>query len=73
MKARLRLARIFGIEIGLHLSWVIIGLLITLSLSSQFHELNPDWGEGTGSSGSWCGEASRSEDDLLFTLKERET
>ena len=47
MKAHIRLGRIFGIEIGLHLSWFIIALLITLSLSSQFHELNPDWGEGT--------------------------
>ena len=47
MKAHIKLGRIFGIEIGLHLSWFIIALLITLSLSSQFHELNPDWGEGT--------------------------
>ena len=47
MKSHIKLGRIFGIEIGLHLSWFIIALLITLSLSSQFHELNSNWGEGT--------------------------
>jgi Zn-dependent protease len=45
MKAQIKLGRIFGIEIGLHYSWFIIALLITLSLVSQFHTLNPDWGE----------------------------
>jgi len=33
MKAHIKLGRIFGIEIGLHLSWFIIALLITLSLA----------------------------------------
>jgi len=45
MKAHIKLGRIFGIEIGLHISWFIIALLITLSLGSQFRALNPDWGE----------------------------
>src|SRR5258708_3387625 len=35
MKAHLKLGRIFGIVIGLHLSWFIIALLITLSLAGQ--------------------------------------
>lgn len=47
MKAHIKLGRIFGIEIGLHLSWFIIALLITLSLANQFHALNSNWGEGT--------------------------
>src|SRR6266566_1982657 len=46
MKSHIKLGRIFGIEIGLHFSWFIIALLITLSLASQFHALNTDWGEG---------------------------
>ncbi len=46
MKSHIKLGRIFGIEIGLHFSWFIIALLITLSLANQFHALNTDWGEG---------------------------
>ena len=44
MKAQIKLGRIFGIEIGLHYSWFIIALLITLSLVGQFHEFNLQWG-----------------------------
>lgn len=36
----------FGIEIGLHYSWFLIGLLIVASLSAQFHKTNPAWGDG---------------------------
>jgi Zn-dependent protease len=46
MKAQIKLGRVAGIEIGLHYSWFIIALLITLSLVGQFHSLNPEWGEG---------------------------
>jgi Zn-dependent protease len=46
MKAHIKFGRIFGIEIGLHLSWLIIALLITLSLADQFHAFNSNWGEG---------------------------
>jgi Zn-dependent protease len=46
MKAQIKLGRILGIDIGLHYSWVIIALLITLSLADQFHAFNPQWGEG---------------------------
>lgn len=45
MKAQIKLGRIFGIEIGLHYSWVIIALLITLSLAEHFRMNNPRWGE----------------------------
>lgn len=45
MKAQIKLGRIFGIEIGLHYSWVIIALLITLSLAQHFRMNNPRWGD----------------------------
>ena len=44
MQAQVKLGRIFGIAIGLHYSWIIIALLITLSLAGHFREHNPDWG-----------------------------
>lgn len=43
MKAQIKLGRIFGIEIGLHYSWLIIAVLIALSLSQYFAESHPDW------------------------------
>jgi Zn-dependent protease/predicted transcriptional regulator len=45
VKAHIKLGHVFGIEVGLHLSWLIIALLITLSLADEFHAINPDWGE----------------------------
>lgn len=47
MQAQIKLGRIFGIEIGLHYSWVIIALLITLSLAGHFQTMNPNWGAST--------------------------
>ncbi len=44
MKASIRLGRIWGIELGLHFSWVVIALLITFSLAEQFSATNPEWG-----------------------------
>lgn len=46
MRSQIKLGRFFGIEIGLHYSWFLIALLIVLSLSSQFHSSNPEWGDG---------------------------
>jgi Zn-dependent protease/predicted transcriptional regulator len=43
MQAQIRLGRVFGIPIGLHYSWLIIALLITLSLSGNFESTNPEW------------------------------
>ena len=34
MKAHIKLGRIFGVAVGLHYSWIIIALLVTLSLRS---------------------------------------
>ncbi|HEX6125764.1 MAG TPA: site-2 protease family protein [Pyrinomonadaceae bacterium] len=47
MKPTIILGRIYGIEIGLHYSWLIIAVLISLSLSRYFSEAHPDWSGGT--------------------------
>ena len=44
MKAQIKLFRIFGIQIGLHYSWLLIALLVVLSLAGQFAATNPQWG-----------------------------
>ena len=44
MKAQIKLFRIWGIQIGLHYSWLLIALLVTLSLAGQFQATNPQWG-----------------------------
>lgn len=44
MESHIKLGRVFGIKIGLHYSWVLIALLITLSLAARFQAMNPDWG-----------------------------
>ncbi len=44
MKAHIKLGRIFGIQIGLHYSWLLIALLVVLSLGGQFRATNPQWG-----------------------------
>ncbi len=43
MKSQIKLGRIFGVELGLHYSWFVIALLITFSLASHFHQVNPSW------------------------------
>ena len=45
MRSNIRLGRIFGIEVGLHYSWFLIALLITMSLGAQFHENHSGWSE----------------------------
>lgn len=46
MRSHIILGRVFGIEVGLHLSWLIIALLITFSLAAHFQAVNPDWAGG---------------------------
>jgi Zn-dependent protease/predicted transcriptional regulator len=46
MDAQIKLGRIFGVQVGLHYSWLIIALLVTLSLVGQFYVVNPRWGPG---------------------------
>ena len=47
MKAHIKLGRIFGVAIGLHYSWIIIALLVTLSLRAQFGMDHPHWNGST--------------------------
>lgn len=47
MKAHIKLGRIFGVAVGLHYSWIIIALLVTLSLRSQFAIDHPNWAAST--------------------------
>jgi Zn-dependent protease/CBS domain-containing protein len=44
MKAQIKLFRIFGIQIGLHYSWLLIAVLVVLSLAGQFAATNRQWG-----------------------------
>ncbi len=44
MRSSIRLGRLFGIEVGLHYSWFLIALLITMSLGSQFQASHKEWG-----------------------------
>jgi Zn-dependent protease/predicted transcriptional regulator len=44
MRSSIRLGRLFGIEVGLHYSWFIIALLITMSLAAQFQASHKEWG-----------------------------
>ena len=46
MKSQIKLGTIFGVELGLHYSWIVIALLITFSLAAQFHAVNRDWSDG---------------------------
>ena len=46
MEAQIKLGRVFGVEIGLRYSWLIIAMLITLSLARYFHAANLEWGKG---------------------------
>jgi Zn-dependent protease/predicted transcriptional regulator len=45
MRSSIRLGRLFGIEIGLHYSWFLIALLITLSLTNEFRTTHADWSD----------------------------
>ena len=44
MEAQIKLGRIFGVNLGLHYSWLLIALLIVLSLAGHFHSTNAQWG-----------------------------
>ncbi len=47
MKPSMTLGRLFGVDIGLHYSWFIIALLITLSLVGHFGATDPTWSQAT--------------------------
>jgi Zn-dependent protease len=43
MKSHIKLGRIAGVELGLHYSWILIAVLITVSLGARFSATNPHW------------------------------
>ena len=43
MESQIKLGRIFGVEIGLHYSWLLIALLIAFSLIGHFKSAHPNW------------------------------
>lgn len=45
MQAQVKLGRVYGIELGLHYSWLIIAVLIVFSLAARFHYINQYWSE----------------------------
>jgi Zn-dependent protease/CBS domain-containing protein len=47
MRSGFRLARIFGIQIRIDWSWLLILLLVTWSLGSSFGQVHPNWGSAT--------------------------
>lgn len=46
MESSIKLGRVFGVEIGLHYTWIVIALLIAFSLAARFQVAHPDWGSG---------------------------
>ena len=46
MRAQIKLVRLFGVELGLHYSWIIIAVLIVFSLGDHFHISHPKWSSG---------------------------
>lgn len=44
MQGTIPLGRLLGVRIGLHYSWFIIALLITVSLATHFRQVAPAWG-----------------------------
>jgi len=45
LKSQIKLGTVFGVELGLHYSWLVIALLITFSLVAQFHSVNRNWSD----------------------------
>lgn len=45
MKSQIKIGTVFGVELGLHYSWLVIALLIVFSVAGQFHAENANWSE----------------------------
>src|ERR1700756_2854440 len=45
MKSRIKVGTVFGVELGLHYSWLVIAVLIMFSLVAQFHAVNRAWSQ----------------------------
>jgi hypothetical protein len=47
MQSRVKLGRVFSVELGLHYSWFIIAFMITFSLAAHLRQVNGDWQAGS--------------------------
>jgi len=47
MKNQIKLGRYFGVQVGLHVSWLVIAYLIVMSVAQDFRAHNPDWSPQT--------------------------
>jgi len=47
VKSDIRIGRLFGVQIALHLSWFVIAFLLMFSLSQRFRELHVGWSAAT--------------------------
>ncbi|MFN2433191.1 MAG: site-2 protease family protein [Gemmatimonadota bacterium] len=47
MKSSIRFGRLFGIEIGAHVSWLVILVLVTMSVVAHFGLTQPEWSRVT--------------------------
>jgi len=43
LRNQIKLGRVFGVELGLHYSWLIIAALITFSLAAHFQAVDSNW------------------------------
>ncbi|HXT00063.1 MAG TPA: site-2 protease family protein [Elusimicrobiota bacterium] len=47
MNTQIKLGRVFGVEIGLHVSWFVIAYLIVMSVAQNFRVNDPAWPSST--------------------------
>jgi Zn-dependent protease/CBS domain-containing protein len=46
MQAHITLGRLFGVQIGLHYTWLLIALLLLFSLAGHWQAMHATWGQG---------------------------
>ena len=46
VQGQIKLGRVFGVPLGLHYTWLIIAVLVTMSLAAQFGATHPLWSPG---------------------------
>jgi Zn-dependent protease/predicted transcriptional regulator len=45
VEPKIKIGTVFGVELGLHYSWIVLAVLIAFSLASHFRAVNRDWTE----------------------------
>jgi Zn-dependent protease/predicted transcriptional regulator len=46
MQAHITLGRLFGVQIGLHYTWLLVALLLLFSLAGHWKAMHATWGQG---------------------------